>query len=69
MEPRIVLPTVAIYVTDEEAKRFVMFQKHYAIIGLLDSVGAFDIKSGSIKLNFNDKGMISTIEKNEVYRQ
>lgn len=69
MEPRIVLPTTAIYITEEEAKRFVTFQKHYALIGLLDSLGAFDIKSGSIKINFNDKGMVSTIEKNEVYRQ
>lgn len=63
MNPK--LSTTTIYLTEEEAKRFVSFQKHYALIGLLDSVNAFNIKSGSVTIHFNALGQIVGVDKQE----
>lgn len=65
MEPRVT--TTAIYLTDNEAKQFVDFQKHYTLIGLLQSINAFDIKSGSVTIHFDKIGAIKGIEKHEVF--
>lgn len=64
MESRV--NTTAIYLSDIEALQFVQFQKHYALIGLLESVKAFDIKSGSITIHFDKIGQIKGLEKHEV---
>lgn len=58
-----------IQLTEDEAKLFVQFQKHFAMIGLLDSVGTFDLQNASIKINFDSYGKIGSIEKHQFYRQ
>lgn len=54
--------------TNEDALLFVAFQKRYALIKLLESIGAFDIKNGSITLNFGPAGEIGSVDKNIHYR-
>lgn len=48
-----------------EAKAFIAFNKHRTLIGLLESVGAFDIKSGSVTVHFSRLGEILSIDKQE----
>lgn len=61
-------PTITIFLTEEEAKRFVQFQKHYAIIGLLESVDAFKLINGSVTIHFDALGKIGAIEKHQDFR-
>ena len=56
---------IPVFLTDEQAKQFITFQKHALMIGLLDSVGAFNIRGGSITINFDKAGAISSIDKKE----
>lgn len=57
-----------IELTPEDALLFISFQKRYAFMQLLESVEAFDIKSGSITIHFDSMGRISTVDKNTHYR-
>ena len=58
---------VAIQLSPIDAKLFLKFQKHHALIGLLESIGAFDLKDGSIKIHFDHIGQIRAIDKHESY--
>lgn len=51
-----------------DAMLFVEFQKRHAFMALLDSIGAFDIKSGTLTINFNAQGEIGSVEVNKHYR-
>jgi hypothetical protein len=62
-----VLPTITVFMTDEEAKRYVAFQKYYLLVGLLESIKALDVKSGSIEIHFDHLGQIKSLEKHESY--
>lgn len=52
-----------IYLSPEDTVVFQKFQRHYTLIGLLDSVGAFDIRSGSVTINFDAQGQIGSVDK------
>lgn len=67
MGTTIELPTIPVFLTEEEAKQFLQFQKHRNLIGLLESVKAFDIRGGSITIHFDILGKIKTIDKREVF--
>lgn len=54
--------------TDDEAKNFATFQKHHVLIELLTSIGAFDIRGGSVTIHFDSLGRIKVIDKNEQFR-
>lgn len=54
-----------IELSEKEAQSFIRFQKHRALIELLESVGAFDVKSGSITIHFSSIGGIISITKEE----
>jgi len=58
----------AIYLTNEEALLFIEFQKRYAFIKLLESIGAFDLRSGSITIHFDALGAIGSVDKQEHFR-
>lgn len=57
-----------ILLTDREAVLFVQFQKHISLIGLLESVGAFDVKSGSVTIHFDAMGQIGSVDKHQHFR-
>lgn len=67
MESSRIIQTTAVHLTEEEAKMFISFQKHYALIGLLQNIGAFDLKSGYIKIHFNKLSEIQSVEKKEYF--
>lgn len=58
-------PITIVELTPIEAQSFVIFQKHRALIGLLESINAFKIKNGSVTIHFSRLGEIVSIEKNE----
>lgn len=46
------LQTTAVYLTEEEAKRFVVFQKHFSFVQALSDLGAFEMRAGSVEIHF-----------------
>ncbi len=55
-------------ITDEQAKQFIQFQKHWVFFNMLESMGAFNIKGGSIEVHFSKLGEIVGVDKHEHYR-
>lgn len=62
------LQTTAVYLTDEECAQFIIFQKHRALIGLMESIGAFNITNGSVRIHFGNMGHIVGVDKQEHYK-
>lgn len=56
---------IAIFVPDNEAKQFLLFQKHYNLFDALDKSGALNISYGNCVINFAN-GHVQSISKNEV---
>lgn len=61
------MPTTPVYLTEEEARMFVKFQKHYAFMEALESIKAFNIRNGSVTIHFNSLGEIKSLDKKEFY--
>ena len=59
---------VMVEMSEYEAKVFIDFQKHYALIMALEGIKAFDVRNGSITINFDALGRIGSIDKWEQYR-
>ena len=57
--------TTTLFLTPEECAQFILFQKHRALIGLLESLQAFDLKDGSIEIHFNRLGEIIAVNKHQ----
>lgn len=57
-----------IELTSEDAIMFVNFQKRYAFIKLLESIGSFEIKGGSITIHFDNLGCIGAVDKFEKFK-
>lgn len=51
-----------IFLNEEDARLFLLYQKHYLFMKLLESVGAFDLKSGSITIHFTNTGEIGSVD-------
>lgn len=54
--------------TETEAKLFIKYQKYHAFMTLLESVGAFDLRSGSIFIHFDSQGEIGSVEVKKFYK-
>lgn len=61
-------PLVKVLMTEEDARLFLLFQKHYLFIAQLEKIKAFDIRNGNIKIHFDYEGAIRTIDKFESHR-
>lgn len=59
---------IQIDLTLEDAELFKRFQQRYLFMQLLESVKAFDIRSGSLEVHFNAQGEIAMVEKHECYK-
>lgn len=57
-----------ILLTPDEALAYATFQKHHALIRLLDGLGVFDIRSGSCEIHFNSMGGIGSVDVRRHYR-
>lgn len=59
------MSTIPVYLTEEEAKRLLLMQKYYLLIGLLEKSRALDIRSGYVQINFDALGRILSVDKHE----
>lgn len=62
------MTTTPIFLSEKDVKVFKDFQRHYALIGLLESLGVFDMTSGSVEIHFDSWGKIGHIEVHRHYR-
>lgn len=54
---------IAIYLPDEDAKKFMLFQQHYATFQTLIDSGVLDVRSGSVVIHFDIHGSVSLIQR------
>lgn len=57
-----------VYLSPDDVLAFTKFQRHYALIGLLESLGVFDIVSGSAEIHFDSQGNIGSVDIKRHYR-
>lgn len=54
--------------TDVEAKLFIEFRKRQSFLEMIESVGGFDVKNGSITVSFDNLGAVGSIKVEKFYR-
>lgn len=59
---------IKVELSPEDAVLFKEYMKRYAFMKLLESIGAFNMKSGSLVVHFDNLGQIASIDKQEHYR-
>jgi len=57
------LNEITVYLTEEQAKQFVLFQRYYDLFDLLLKKGVFDQKKCAITLHFDHNGVLQTIQR------
>ena len=57
---------IAVYIPDEDAEKFLLFQQYYATFSLLVENGVFDIRNGSAVLHFDKKGELLAINRADI---
>ncbi len=55
-----------VYLSEEDAKKFIEWQKHYDTFQLLLDRGVFDVKNGNVVLHFDSVGTLQTIERGDI---
>jgi 3'-phosphoadenosine 5'-phosphosulfate (PAPS) 3'-phosphatase len=60
-----IILTTPVQMTDEDVRKFLLFQKYYDIFKKLDEAKAFDILYGKVIMNISG-GVIQNIVKEEV---
>ncbi len=56
---------IVVQFTPEQAKEAALLNKHYTFIKLLESVGVFELKSGTVTINFDKFGRVGNIDINK----
>ncbi len=54
---------LALYIPDEEAQKFILFQKHYDTFMTLVESGVFDQKNGTVTIHFDAQGVIQVLQR------
>jgi hypothetical protein len=57
---------IAVYIPDEEAKKFLLFQEYYQEFCLLIDSGVFKIRNGSAVIHFDKRGEIKAINRSDI---
>jgi len=57
---------IPIFVLNEEAEQFILFQQHYDTFLLLLNNGALNQKNGKVVLHFDSNGTLQLIERADV---
>lgn len=60
---------IAVYMTDEEAKQFLLYQKYHDIFEKLTEVHAFDLQFGKITMNFAFGELQNIVREEMVYKR
>ena len=54
---------IAIFIPDEDAKKFLLFQEHYNLFSLLLERNVFNQKNCAITLHFDSQGKLQVIQR------
>lgn len=57
---------IAIYIPDEEAKKFLMFQEYYDVFSLMLEHKVFEQKGATLLLHFDKFGKLRNISRQDV---
>lgn len=56
---------IALFVPDEEAKKFLLFQQYYQPISVLIEHDVFMQKNAEIALHFDSNGILQTVQRRD----
>jgi hypothetical protein len=54
---------IAIYIPDEDAKKFLVFQEHYDVFDVLVKSGVFNQKNAAVTLHFDHLGILRLVQR------
>ena len=57
---------IAIYIPDDDAKKFLLFQEYYQEFTLLVEAGVFKIRNGSAVIHFDKRGEVKAINRSDI---
>lgn len=59
---------VIVYLTPQQAQEMNEINKRYAFIKVLESLGVFELKNGSVEIHFDSLGRVASIQKHQHYK-
>ncbi len=57
---------IPVYMPDEDAKKYILFLKHYDMFDLLLKKGVFEQRNASITLHFDSSGILQAINRSDI---
>lgn len=57
---------IAIFVPNKEAEQFLLFQQYFEPVNIIIEAGVFTIRNGSARLNFDNEGKLSSIDRSDI---
>lgn len=60
------METIAVYIPDEDANKFLLFQQHFEPFSIMLDSGVFEIKNGSAVLHFDSNGTLQAINRADI---
>lgn len=57
---------IAVYIPDQEATQFLLFQEHFEPFSIMLDADLFSIRNGSATLHFDSNGTLQTINRSDV---
>lgn len=57
---------IAVYIPDEEAAKFLLFQEHFEPFSIMLDANLFTIRNGSATLHFDSSGTLQAINRSDV---
>ncbi len=57
-----------VQLSKKDALEFVRFQKHYAFVELMDSLGVFNVQNGTVEIHFDQFGQIGSVDIKRRFR-
>ena len=61
--------TTPVFMTEEDAKKFVLFQKYYDIFTELEKNKAFDVEFGKVTLNIHSRQIQNIVVERCIYHK
>jgi len=56
---------VKVFIPDEDAKKWLLFQEHYEFFSLLIEKGVHEQKNAAVSLHFDNTGTLQTIQRSD----
>jgi hypothetical protein len=57
---------VAVYIPDEDASKWILFQQYYDPFTVMVNHGVFGVKNGSVALHFDHEGVLRAINRADI---